>query len=100
MGDGQKKVTTNMHNCWERLKPVAKHEICSNLSHLGVHREALMRSKSIPSPLTKCSGGSRVWKGGGGGGGFMRMCTVATTPPFDAHAHRCNESGCCCFNGL
>ena len=27
-----------------------------------------------------CSGGSRVWKGG-----FMRMCTVATTPPFDAH---------------
>ena len=30
----------------------------------------------------------------------MRMCTVATTPPFDAHAHRCNESGCCCFNGL
>ena len=28
------------------------------------------------------------------------MCTVATTPPFDAHAHRCNESGCCCFNGL
>ena len=32
--------------------------------------------------------------------GFMRMCTAATTPPFDAHAHRCNESGCCCFNGL
>ena len=29
----------------------------------------------------------------------MRMCTVAITPPFDAHAHRCNESGCCCFNG-
>ena len=25
----------------------------------------------------------------------MRMCTVATTPPFDAHAHRYNESGCC-----
>ena len=37
---------------------------------------------------------------GFGKGGFMRMCTVATTPPFDAHAHRCNESGCCCFNGL
>ena len=32
--------------------------------------------------------------------GFMRMCTVATTPPFYAHAHRCNESGCCCFNSL
>ena len=32
---------------------------------------------------------------GFGKGGFMRMCTVATTPPFDAHAHRCNESGCC-----
>ena len=30
----------------------------------------------------------------------MHMCTVATTPPFDAHAHRCNESDCCCFNGL
>ena len=26
-------------------------------------------------------------------GGFMSMCTVATTPPFDAHVHRCNESG-------
>ena len=25
--------------------------------------------------------------------GFMRMCTVATTPPYDVHAaHRCNES--------
>ena len=23
--------------------------------------------------------------------GFMRMCTVATTSPFYAHAHRCNE---------
>ena len=22
------------------------------------------------------------------GFGFMRMCTVATTPPFDAHAHK------------
>ena len=33
-------------------------------------------------------------------GGFMHMCTVATTPPFDAHVYRCNESGCCCFNGL
>ena len=31
---------------------------------------------------------------GFGKGGFVRMCTVATTPPFDAHAHRCNESGC------
>ena len=31
-----------------------------------------------------------------GKGGFMCMYTVATTPPFDAHAHRCNESGCCC----
>ena len=28
-------------------------------------------------------------------GSFMRMCTVATTPPYDVHAHRCNESGCC-----
>ena len=28
----------------------------------------------------------------------MRMCRVATTPPFDAHAQRCNESGCCCSN--
>ena len=35
---------------------------------------------------------------GFGKGGFMRMRTVATTPPFDAHAHRCNESGCCGFN--
>ena len=25
---------------------------------------------------------------GFGKGGFMRMYTVATTPPFDAHAHR------------
>ena len=24
---------------------------------------------------------------GFGKGNFMRMCTVATTPPFDAHAH-------------
>ena len=39
------------------------------------------------------SGGSGVWKRG-------VSCAVATTPPFDAHAHRCNESGCCCFNGL
>ena len=39
---------------------------------------------------------------GFGKGGFMRMCRVATTAPFDVHihAHRCNESGCCCFNGL
>ena len=22
----------------------------------------------------------------------MCMCTVETTPPFDAHAHRCNET--------
>ena len=36
---------------------------------------------------------------GFGKGGFMRMCTVATTPPFNAHVHRCNESGGCCFNG-
>ena len=36
-----------------------------------------------------------------GKGGFMRMWgTVAITPPFEAHAHRCNESGCCCFNSL
>ena len=28
------------------------------------------------------------------------LCTVATTPLFDAHAHRCNESSCCCFNSL
>ena len=33
---------------------------------------------------------------GFGKGGFMRMCTVATMPPFDAYAHRCNESDCCC----
>ena len=26
------------------------------------------------------------------GGGFMRMCRVATTPPFGAHAHSCNDS--------
>ena len=32
---------------------------------------------------------------GFGKGGFMRMSTVATTPPYDVHAHRCNESGCC-----
>ena len=32
---------------------------------------------------------------GFGKGGFMHMCTVATTPPYDVHAHRCNESGCC-----
>ena len=30
---------------------------------------------------------------GFGKGCFMCMCTVATTPPIDAHAHRCNESG-------
>ena len=43
--------------------------------------------------------GPEFGKGGGGGGGmeFMRLCTAATTPPFDAHAHRCNESGCCCL---
>ena len=29
---------------------------------------------------------------GFGKGGLMRMCRVATTPPFDAHAQRCNES--------
>ena len=29
--------------------------------------------------------------------GFMHMCTVAATPPFDAHAHRCNESGLLLF---
>ena len=28
---------------------------------------------------------------GFGKGGFMRMCTVATTPPLYAHAHRCNN---------
>ena len=28
----------------------------------------------------------------------MCMCTVTTTPPFDAHVNRCNENGCCCFN--
>ena len=45
---------------------------------------------------------SAVADPGFGKGGFMRMCTVATMPPFDAHAHRCNGSGCCCFkfNGL
>ena len=37
------------------------------------------------------SGGSRVWKGGFH---VHNMCTVATTPPFDAHVHRCNESDC------
>ena len=37
---------------------------------------------------------------GFGKGGFMHMCTVATTPPFDAHAHRCNESVCCCFKTI
>ena len=40
------------------------------------------------TPVSLASGGSRVWKGG-----FMRMCIVAITPPFDAHAHRYNESG-------
>ena len=30
---------------------------------------------------------------GFGKGGFIRMCTVATTPPFDAICG-------CCFNGL
>ena len=29
---------------------------------------------------------------GFGKGGFMCMCTVATMPPFDAHAHRCNDA--------
>ena len=32
-------------------------------------------------------GGQLVVDPGFGKGGFMRMCTVATTPPFDAHAH-------------
>ena len=31
---------------------------------------------------------------GFGKGGFMRMFTVATTPPFDAHVHRCNDAVC------
>ena len=34
---------------------------------------------------------------GFGKGGFH---AVATTPPFDAHVHRRNESGFCGFNGL
>ena len=34
-----------------------------------------------------------------GFGGFHAHVPVAATPPFDAHAHRCNESGCRCFNG-
>ena len=78
--------------------------------------------------LTEQCGGSKIFHhggvggggGGGGGGGaalppvfayrvsvagpgfrkggLMRMCTVAITPPFDAH--RCNESGHCSFNVL
>ena len=55
---------------------------------------------SLPFELVECSTGMAVADPGFGKGGLMRMCTVAATPPFDAHAQRCNESGCCCFNAL
>ena len=32
-------------------------------------------------------GGGAVADPGFGKGDFMRMCTVATTPPYDVHAH-------------
>ena len=52
---------------------------------LYCERGAAMNSINM---MTGISMQARVWKGG------FHMCRVATTPPFDAHAHRCNESGC------
>ena len=30
----------------------------------------------------------------------MALVHSSNPPPFDAHVHRCNESGCSCFNDL
>ena len=54
---------------------------CCSISILNSSTPPWKISQSLPPTIQ--------WRG------FMRMCTVATMPPFDAHAHRCNESGCC-----
>ena len=90
---------------WYQVDATISTPICSwltswnSISYQTYMVAFLYHGGRIPG-LRYLSEPSSVVDPGFGKGGFMRMRTVAITPTFDAHAHRCIESGCCCFNGL